>query len=404
MLFKGSKNTIAAKAGFSSVLSMCSNPAAVNVFLTQQYECLILDEAHEYTVQDAHMTQSVRNNYDRNAIIVHRSAFALVQMLPNIAFTLLVTATPCFSARCINQWLFLMRSRHTTDFDTLSHVYSPGGTEQQTVHIFPLSTDLSEARVLFMQHHVVTTNAAVQRAIKDVRVTYKEHILFDNTHVRAPLLRYILKYLCTRTSVHANFKPLVLQQMRPQDRLVDVHAVDRFLAEIEQVMSFGLPHGVVEGDGPAEQLARQTTFCAPLFPNERAFASMIVAYIKSNENNRVLVYIGNDTTGAYTLQKEKRIQSISGALEEHGITMGIFRGQLSHLKKKRKLFDEQKYVMMIGKQHIAGMNVPDCSHILIFGNIEHGTDLTQLIGRARRYNPDKSAQSPVEVVRFRGNM
>ena len=128
---------------------------------------------------------------------------ALKRLLPNITFTLLVTATPDFSVRGMNQILFLIGAHHTNKFDTRTFTqYDKDAL--LILHRFPTSSSLNHARSILIQHHVVSTNSAIQRAVRTHCVSYTDHMLFDRTNNNIRIFQRV-NGICPRTGLDEQY-------------------------------------------------------------------------------------------------------------------------------------------------------------------------------------------------------
>jgi hypothetical protein len=412
ILFKGSKYSAGAHQDFATYDTMYKDDANLLSFFSNEYDFLILDEAHEYTIPK-NKDQKSTNYTKYDTFCITRSAYTLKRLLPNIAFTLLVTATPDLSVRGLNQILFLIGAHHTNKFDTRTFTqYAQYDKDELSIlHQFPTSTSLNHARSILMQHHVVSTNSAIQRAVRTHRVLYTNHMLFARTNNNIRIFQRV-NGICPRTGLDdqyfqglENTVELIRSanhNNRPANDLLES------IQRLRENVSFAAPYGHVRASSNDPMLERLTqatneivVSTVPLYPAETAFVNMITSCINDNDANRVLVYVGGFSNPK--IDRDSQIKCIKDALCTKGITMDDFKGQLSSLNKKRKRFSEQtqKHIMMIGKNHLAGMNIPECTHIIIVGSIEDETSMTQLIGRARRYSPDPNSRAePVQVIQL----
>jgi hypothetical protein len=395
VFFKGTTNTASPHIQFETYQSMGQNDDAFKLFpfFSQDISFLLLDEAHEYMIP----SKKEMKNDTVDTFSVTRVAYTIRRWFINVGFTLCVTATPDLSKRGLNQLMFLLGASHTNKFDTrtLPQYHKDTCGQRLLIHYFHTSTSLNEGRWHLMNNHILTTATKITRAVRTMVVTFTDHLLFCIKNRDLYVIRRTSR-LPDRNGVDNVYMDQIMNNT--------VHNRVRFnhiIQHIESNRSFNTPtYGKLTTSNrlldPLVRSANSATITAPLYPFETAFVRMVIGCVSDN-NNRVLVYVGN----VYGVTRDSMMEHLKEALHHHTITLDNFQGQHATLDKKRRIFLQQgttKHVMMIGKHHLAGMNIPECTHILIAGKVIDETGMTQLVGRARRYCAKITHTPPLQVV------
>jgi hypothetical protein len=417
----------------------------INVLERVQFNTVILDEAHEYTVIGG--TQSTANGgsavpgkfktFD-GGMVITRSAVT-IRKLAYGRSTILLTATPfrdtLSTPHTINNYLMMIGMTHTEfgpitprpasyrETQTATLIHSHGHQYGMEIHqshqshpsqitaqcktkLFFTTVDphlLQRAQVAFVTSCVVHTNASMTLDVRSLDFTYSEHPLIrilGKLSARAESRCRTMPYpLHDHAGQKRRFESVIQQFKFPLGQSLQITS-DRFFDRNPLPMPFGViglaarvddqKDASVDNGHDIVRIANEVT----LPPNHRPTGAIDLAYVRmlvtiTRRGGSVIVYtgLGYDTP-----------RLLVSLLAMYDIDVIELKGSAAQLQKRQKQFHSRpkQTILMLHPLHIDGTNIPEATHIVVLGEANQ-TELDQVIGRATRFG----RVSPLYVIRLR---